>query len=578
MSGHDLFLLIFAVLGGLAIFILGMGIMSDGLRRAAGGGLRAVLSLTSRNRVAGLGLGTLLGMVVHSSATTVMLVGFVNAGLMTLVQTVPPILGANFGTSVSMQFVSLELGSYCYVAIVAGFVLDMAGWSPRAKEIGRAILGFGLLFLGMNVMSDAIRPHRDLLAPLLAQVDGRTWPGMFKGVGLSLALTAIWQSSGATIAMCFALASANVFSGLEQVYPIILGAHIGTCATALLGSIGGTIEARRCACSHLLFNVLNVAFAIAAKPLFLSLAVASSADLVRQIANVHSFVMGISALLVLPVSGLFAGLVTVLTPSRRPPAEPSHLDDRLLKTPEHAIAAAIRELHRVAILCVQSLRLAADVMLFAQNRKTVRALRLNEQVINEIKLSMKGYLAAVARRELSRRQAVLIEYINRCMADIERIGDHIDEIGELSLKRQGDPDALFDPESTSGLFDLYGTAMEVVRRVVDSLAPEETDFREKSEVILRSAAVFESKSEELKDLYSSKLAHDDYSPTAGVFFMEYLSALERIVKHSVTIAGAIGQPDFRIKEKKLDRQVSEAPPRRTPELVDPKELLAKLDE
>ncbi len=216
MDGTTLFFLVFTVLGGLALFILGMGIMSDGLRVAAGPGLRTLLAKATANRFAGLALGTLLGFLVHSSAASVMLVGFLNAGLMSLAQAVAPMLGTNLGTSLSMQLVSFRLTDYCYVGIVAGLVFQMAVPNPRAKSIGRALVGFGLLFLGMKTMSAAIAPHRDLLRQYLVAIDGQTLSGRLLGVGLAFALTAVIQSSGATIGMAFALADAGVFDSLWQ--------------------------------------------------------------------------------------------------------------------------------------------------------------------------------------------------------------------------------------------------------------------------------------------------------------------------------------------------------------------------
>jgi phosphate:Na+ symporter len=238
MSHGELFFLIFEVLGGLALFILGMGIMSEGLRTAAGSGLRTLLTKTTANRFAGLALGTLLGFLVHSSAASVMFVGFINAGLMNLAQSVAPMLGTNLGTSLSMQLVSFKLTDYAYVGIVLGLILQMAFPRPRVKCLGKALVGFGLLFLGMKVMSGAVAPHRDLLRQYLAGIDGHALSGRLLGVGLAFALTAIIQSSGATIGMAFALSDAGVFESLWQTYPIVIGAQIGTCATALLGSIG----------------------------------------------------------------------------------------------------------------------------------------------------------------------------------------------------------------------------------------------------------------------------------------------------------------------------------------------------
>jgi len=210
MSGMQLFLTVFGVLGGLAVFVLGMGMMTEGLRRFSGQSLRRVLAAATRSRVAGIGLGTLLGFLVHSSAATVMYVGFINAGLMGLAESIPPILGANIGTTFSMQLISFKLGDYCYVFIALGLGLKMAVPQPKAKHLGAVLLGFGLLFLGMNTMGAAVGPHKDSLTPLLTYVDGGTLGGMLAGIGASALFTGLVQSSGATIGMCFVLIRAGV--------------------------------------------------------------------------------------------------------------------------------------------------------------------------------------------------------------------------------------------------------------------------------------------------------------------------------------------------------------------------------
>jgi phosphate:Na+ symporter len=576
LSGKELFFLIFAVAGGLALFILGMNIMTDGLRHAAGTRLRKILTGAGRNRIAGIGLGTVLGTLVQSSATSVMLVGFVNAGLMSLESSIAPILGANIGTTFSMQAISFKLGAYCYAAIALGFLFQMGGPSERARALGQAVVGFGLLFLGMNTMSDAIAPHKEILRPLLAGIHGNNLPNLLTGIGLSLGLTAIWQSSGATIGMCYALTTAGVITSFDQVFPIVLGAHIGTCATALLGSIGTHIDARRCAFAHLFFNLIACGLAVAAAPLFFKLIPYTSSDLVRQTANFHTAVQLIFGLLFLPFTAYHARLTRLLVPSRKPPPEPSYLDDELLARPEQAIYAAIRELQRVTRVCSRSFRLVADVMLFKYSRSTVQRIKLNENVVDEIKRAMKDYLAKMTSRYLSRRQAILIQHLDRCIVDLERIGDHIDEVCDLSLKREGVPEALVDQESFNRLFALYEAAAHIVHLVAMSLDPDHTDFQSTAETILKARDAYVQLSMDAKATFSDKVVSRTVTPIAGMYYTEYIAAFDRIVKHSKSIALAQKQPQFWIKRKKLERIVNEAPRVQPPALVDPHDYLDRL--
>ena len=578
MDGSQVFFLIFAVLGGLALFILGMGIMSDGLRVAAGPGLRTLLSKATANRFAGLALGTLLGFLVHSSAASVMLVGFINAGLMSLAQAVAPMLGTNLGTSLSMQLVSFRLADYCYAGIVAGLVLQMAIPNPRGKSIGRALVGFGLLFLGMKTMSEAIAPHRDLLRQYLTAIDGQTLSGRLLGVGLAFALTAIIQSSGATIGMAFALADAGVFDTLWQTYPIVIGAQIGTCATALLGSIGTGIDSRRAAAGNLLTNVVNAGAAILLAPLWIPLFARTSPDLVRQTANTHTLLMIQNCLIFLPIIPLYAVLLRKIVPSRLPPPEPSYLLPRLLEYPEQAIAACLRELHRVTKICLHSLRLAGQTILFAYTPKDVQAIRLGEQAVNEIKLAMKDYLASLVRRRLSQRQAILTQHIDRCMSDLERIGDHVETLCTLSLRRKKAPEAIVDADSFGKFFQLYESAFRILRQVSSSFDPDRDDIREVAQQILQARDAHVQASLDVRTAFNEKVAQREITPVAGIFFSEYLAAIDRIVRHARNIALSEQQPQFWIKRSKLDRRMELAPGPAIPPLVDPKIFLSRVQE
>ena len=548
IGANKLFFMAFQILGGLALFIFGMNIMSDGLREAAGQKLRTVLSVMTTRKLSGLGLGTLIATLVHSSATTVMVVGFINAGLMSLTQSIPVILGANIGTTISMQAISFSLGKYALFAVTCGFIMSMVAKNPKTKKIGLSLMGFGLLFLGMNLMSDAIKPYRDLLRPIMASISGETTQGLVLGILMATLLTSIIQSSGATIGMAFALVQAGVLVSVEQTMPIILGAHIGTCATALLGSIGTSMNAKRSAYAHLIFNILNVTAASLLKGPLVALLVWMSPDnVMRQSANLHSVVMVVAAFAMLPFSTPYAKLILRLFRSRKPEPEPSYLDDKLLEYPEQAICASIHELQRVAKICAKSLRLAGQTILFAHTSQDIHALKLNEQVVNDVKLAMKEYLANLTRRYLSKRQAILIQHIDRCMSDLERIGDHIETICNLSLRRQKVPEAIVDKDSFDTAFRLYENALHIFKLVIDSLDPDRENTQEIAQQILQARDDYMQSSMSTRAMFTDKVAQRAITPIAGIFFSEYIAALDRLVKHSKSIALAEKQPQFWIK-------------------------------
>ena len=577
IGARKLFFMVFQILGGLALFIFGMNIMSDGLREAAGQKLRSLLSVMTTRKLTGLALGTLIATLVHSSATTVMVVGFINAGLMTLAQSIPVILGANIGTTLSMQAISFKLGDYALFAVTFGFIMSIVAKNPKAKKIGLSIMGFGLLFLGMNLMSDAIKPYRDLLRPIMASISGETTKGLVLGILMATLLTSIIQSSGATIGMAFALVQAGVLVSVEQTMPIILGAHIGTCATALLGSIGTSMNAKRSAYAHLIFNVFNVVMASLLKgPLVAFLVWMSPDNVLRQSANLHTTVMVAFAFLVLPFSLPYAKLINRLFRSRKPEPEPSYLDDKLLEFPEQAICASIHELQRVAKICAKNLRLAGQTILFAQTPQDIHALKLNEQVVNDVKLAMKEYLASLTRRYLSKRQAILIQHIDRCMSDLERIGDHIETICNLSLRRQKVPEAIVDKDSFDTAFRLFENTLHIFKMVIDSLDPDRENTQEIAQQILQARDDYMQASLATRAMFTDKVAQRAITPIAGIFFSEYIAALDRIVKHSKSIALAEKQPQFWIKRTKLGKHVDMAPEPTLQQLVDPKDYLARL--
>lgn len=572
------FFTVMAVFGGLALFLLGMSLMTQGLRAAAGSRLRLILSRAGRSPSAGMGLGTLLGFLVHSSAATAMLVAFVNAGLTTLPAAVPVVFGANLGTTLSMQLISFKLGEFAYFVIAVGFAVRMAGRTERSREIGNALLGFGLIFLGMNVMSDSIRPYRDDLRPLLQGVNSASLLGMIYGIGLSVAITVIIQSSGATIGMCFALIQADVFTDLSQAFPIILGAQIGTCITAILASIGTNIEARRTAVSHLLFNLIGTVVVLPLVGPVQSLMAFTSPDLLRQTANLNTFLAVGKTVIVLPFIMPFVRLVRFSTPSSSKMPETSHLDPELLPRPEEAIYAAIRELRRVAMVCSRSLRANGQLLLFRYDPATIQRIRLNEQVINAIKISMREYLEEMTHRYLSKRQAMLVQHLDRCIVEIERIGDHVEYLCDLSLQRRNDPEKLFRTESFEHLFDLFEKAQLVMSLVIESLDPENPDFQEAAKRVMAARDAYMAASVETKNTFHELVAAKEETALAGIYYNRYIISFDRIVKHAKIVALAEQQPTFWIKRKKLGRVAPGLPKREPIKLADPSDYIARLHE
>ncbi len=562
------------ILGGAALFLFGMRLMSDGLRQSAGERLRAILDRATSNRAVGFGLGTMLGFLALSGPSIIMVLSFLNAGLMKLVQSVPVILGANLGTTLTLQLISFRLNKYCYALVALGFGLSLLP-SERQRHFGRAVLGYGMLFLGITTLGNAIEPYREQLAGMLVRLYGETLWETLVAVLLATLLTAAVQSSGAVVGMCFVLASTGVITRLDQVFPIVLGAHIGTVTPALLFSLGANLDVRRAASSDLVFNVTGTVLMLLIAPWVLNIVRMTTADLVHQTANLHTLTIAIPALLVLPFSRTYARLLEFLVRAKGAQPASSFLESNLLAYPEQALVAGIRELQRVACLCSRNFRLSMD-LIFEPDERKYRTVKLNEQAINEIKQSMKTYLHRLARSALSRRQAMLAQHLNRCMADIERIGDHIDAIADTAKRQHQLQAARFGRNTLDLLVDLYGAADKVLRLVIESLNPDLQEFQGLAQAILEGRNAYMEESRHAKGLFLEQIASHEVPAIAGIYFSEYIASLDRIVRHAKLVALAEKQPDFWVKRVRLDRRAVESSGTPPPP-VSAKDFLARLN-
>ena len=576
MTTSELIMVLFQVLGGLSLFIYGMHVMTGSVREVAGSSLRKILSRATKSPVHGLTLGIAVGFLAHSAAAVTMIASFINAGVMTLAQSIAPVFGANIGTSLSTQLVSLNIGDYCWAVIGIGFLVEALVPSTRWRKLGNALIGFGLLFLGMETISAGIKPHADLLAPWLAKLQGDGIGIRLLAVGVSTVLTALLTSSGAMIGVCFGLVGAGVYTNLEQVAPIVLGALIGTCIVPVMASLSMRIGARRAAWAHVLFNVLNVAIALAMWPalMWLCKVTAGDGNLMRQVANLHTFAMTIGALVILPFTRWFSLLLLKLIPSKEAEPAPSFLEDKLLGHPEQALTAAIRELHRMGDLCVDSMVINGKMML-GPNRILERALATNEDTINEVRQSMQDYLGRLARRTLSRRQTLFVQHLARCMKDIERIGDHLTHIGRISVERYAQDAAIVPEALFRTWFMLFCSAKRVVSLMARSFDPD-ADFQKTALEILRARDAYAIQSMDAKADFVGAARDQQITSVAGFYLSRYIENLDRLVRRAKSIALAERQPDFWVKAARFDRESVERTDFTPQARVDAAEYLALL--
>ncbi len=440
VSVQDWFFLLIGLFGGLSLFLYGMNKMSEGLKKSAGNKMRSILAALTNNRYIGLFVGAFVTMVIQSSsATTVMLVSFVQAQLMTFAQSLGVILGADIGTTITAQLVAFKLTDYAMLMIAVGFGLTMFSKKDNLKFVGEAILGFGLLFYGMKFMGETMEPLKELTSFQNFLV-GLENP-MF-GLLIGAIFTAIVQSSSAFTGIIIVLAQQGLVS-LEAGIPLVMGANIGTCITAGLASIGASRVAKRVAIAHVLFKIAGVMLFIFWIPTFAefiqSFAGKFDSSVARQIANAHTiFNVGL-AFAFIPFTAIFAKIVMKIYPDKEEEkgVQPAvwHLDESQLSTPSVAINLAQSEMQNMLRLLSKMTR--AIICPFLDNEplrdkkhpqlSLVEGLHMREEKIDFLRDKISKYLFQISRKELSEFQATEVFVLMSIVEDMESIGDIVDK-------------------------------------------------------------------------------------------------------------------------------------------------------
>ncbi len=528
--------MLFEFLGGIGLFIFGMNTMGTGLNKVAGSRMKTLLGTFTNNRILGVITGALVTAIIQSSsATTVLVVGFVNAGIMSLRQAVGVILGANIGTTITAQIIAFKLEDYAMPAIGIGVFCVLFLKSRKQKDLGSIILGFGLLFLGMTVMKDAMAPLESSEAFVNFTQQFSTNPIL--GVFIGFALTGIVQSSSATIGILQNLVSLHLVS-LQSALPILFGDNIGTCVTAMLSGIGASVNARRAAFIHLLFNLLGTVIFLLLMPLILPVVEMTSADPVRQVANAHTMFNIANTLIQLPFVGLLAAIAIKVIPDRKRKDDitqgTNNLDKRLLANPDIAMSQARNEVYQMGLLCISSVEDAKKA--FLQNdEKSVLLSYKKEKRIDELNHYINDFLGALAAKQLTETQVKAMTDLLNATHDIERIGDHAENIVELAeTKIEGKL-----PFSESALLELqemfdevigaFKNAMEVFDQFLPELAHEVIDKEDEIDLMEKR----------LRKLHISRLNDGKCYPASGVLYLDILSNLERMADHSKDIAFSV---------------------------------------
>jgi len=526
--------MVLTVFGGLGLFLYGMFKMGDGLQKAAGDRMRRILEALTSNRFVGVAVGMIVTAIIQSSsATTVMVVSFVNAGLMTLEQAIGVIMGANIGTTITAQMVAFKLERCALPAIALGMTLTLLGKKRGIKGLADFLLGFGILFLGITIMGDALQPLKTYQPFLNLMVASQTNPLI--GVLIGTFFTVMIQSSSATTGILVTMASRGMIT-LGAAVPIVLGANIGTTSTALIASVGTSLTARRAALAHLMFNVFGTLVFLPFLGPFERLAAGTSSEVARQIANAHSVFNVTVTVLLIPFITQFASMVRKLLKGTESIIEhgPKYLDARLISTPFSAVVQTKKEVVRMARLCCENLETAVAV--FLGDKKGDRR-RFNdiEKVIDEIEEAVSYYVAKVSQQNVTEDQAKVLTSMINVTADLERIGDHATAIVELADYRV-EHNLPFSDEAVEELRRMVKDVVDVVKTAVEAL---EKNDKAKATAITAMDDALDEMEKELRAQHIRRLNQGICYPASGVVYLDLLAHLERIGDHAVNIAETV---------------------------------------
>ncbi|MCS0670810.1 Na/Pi cotransporter family protein [Cytobacillus firmus] len=531
--------MLFEFFGGLGIFLYGIKFMGDGLQKSAGDRLRDLLDRFTTNPIMGVLAGMLVTMLIQSSsATTVITVGLVSAGFMTLRQAIGVIMGANIGTTVTAFIIGIDVGEYALPIIALGSILLFFFKNQKVHNIGQIVFGFGALFYGLELMSGGMKPLRSLEAFHDLTVSMSSNPIL--GVVVGTVFTVIVQSSSATIGILQGLFSEELIN-LDAALPVLFGDNIGTTITAVLAAIGASVAARRAAAVHVLFNLIGTTiFLILLKPFTLLIEVLQGKmDLNPEmtIAFAHGIFNSTNTLIQLPFVAVLAWIVTKLIPGEDAVAEykAKHLDPVFIEqSPSIALGQAKEEVLRMGAFSVRGLEETVQYLKTGNQKHSESAYQL-EDAINNLDRKITDYLIKLSTSSLSAHESAEHTVLMDTVRDIERIGDHFENVIELIDYKQANKVSITD----SAMADLEQMFKLTISTVKEALQALDHNDKIAAEHVVKKEEEIDKMERKLRKQHILRLNEGVCSGQAGIVYVDIVSNLERIGDHAVNIAEAV---------------------------------------
>lgn len=530
---------ILSMAGGLGLFLFGIRTMGDGLENAAGAKLKRMLEVLTGNRFLAVLVGFVVTAIIQSStATTVMVVGFVNAGMMSLAQAVGVIMGANIGTTVTSLLIALNFSSVAAAAVLVGVILMLASKKTVVKNLGAIFTGFGLLFLGIDMMSDSMAPLRDSAGFMnfIVTVSESPLRPLF-GIILGIVMTAVLQSSSASVGVLQTLAMQGLVPLKFSVF-VLFGQNIGTCLTALFSTVGAKKNSKRAAVIHLLFNLIGtgIFILIALLTPYVEWIEKLSPDPMAQIAISHIVFNIVSTVVMFPFAKVLVKLSCLLVPGKDDSESEMHckfIDDRLLNTPPFAVMQVSKEVARMAKLARDNFETSAHALINRSDKDLDKVME-NEEIINYLNHHITAYLVKLNALDITDSDSDYIARVFHAINDIERVGDHAINLAEAAQHNIGEGLKFSDP-AREELNQLCGSVVTLLERSMaafDNQSLSDDEAKELSDL----EEHIDDLTLECQDSHIFRLNRKECNTEAGMLYLNTITDFERVGDHAINIA------------------------------------------
>ena len=530
---------ILSMAGGLGLFLFGIRTMGDGLENAAGAKLKRMLEVLTGNRFLAVLVGFVVTAIIQSStATTVMVVGFVNAGMMSLAQAVGVIMGANIGTTVTSLLIALNFSSVAASSVLVGVILMLASKKTVVKNLGAIFTGFGLLFLGIDMMSDSMAPLRESAGFMnfIVTVSESPLRPLF-GIILGIVMTAVLQSSSASVGVLQTLAMQGLVPLKFSVF-VLFGQNIGTCLTALFSTVGAKKNSKRAAVIHLLFNLIGtgIFILIALLTPYVEWIEKLSPDPMAQIAISHIVFNIVSTVVMFPFAKVLVKLSCLLVPGKDDSESEMHckfIDDRLLNTPPFAVMQVSKEVARMAKLARDNFETSAHALINRSDKDLDKVME-NEEIINYLNHHITSYLVKLNALDITDSDSDYIARVFHAINDIERVGDHAINLAEAAQHNIGEGLKFSDP-AREELNQLCGSVVTLLERSMAAFDNQSLSDNEAKELSDLEEHI-DDLTLECQDSHIFRLNRKECNTEAGMLYLNTITDFERVGDHAINIA------------------------------------------